>query len=390
MLTTKEIEALKPGLARKLADQHGLYLYHSAAGGKAWRKDYRGPDGRRRTKTFGRWPDMGLAAARKANASFDPALECPSSARALKIRSFDAVYREWLPIKTSKLGCSQHKAQLQSSMEKFVLPYIGARDIQDLPRVVLVDVVRRIDAAGFNQMAHRMAGRMRMVLDYAVDVGYIENHAGAGLPRALSARGTMRPHACIEPAETGKLLQTIHGFKPDIITLGMLLNACTFTRIQELLQARWYEFNLDDAVWVIPAERMKMRKPHVVPLAKQVLALLERARFICEPVAPSDYVLQSPINQGGCIAGASVLQRLYRAGYKGVMTMHGFRALASTVLNESGLFSSDAIERQLAHGEKDAVRAAYHRAEYLDERRRMMQWYSDWLDQQMAKQMARA
>jgi integrase len=225
------------------------------------------------------------------------------------------------------------------------------------------------------------------VFEYAQDAGIIESHPAANLTRVLTPRMVKNPMPSIPPAEAGELLRAIADY-PDLVTrLGLQLMAHTFVRVNELLGMRWNEFKEDGAVWVVPAERMKgaqaKKLPHVVPLSEPAQGILARLREINGDV---DLVLDSPARPGHQLSENTLLFALYRLGYRGRMTVHGFRALASTVLNEHSGFPHDVIERQLAHKETDAVRAAYNRAEYLDARRKLMQWWSDWLQQTAAGQ----
>ena len=225
-----------------------------------------------------------------------------------------------------------------------------------------------------------MRSSRNMVFDYAQDAGILDSHPASGLTRVLQSRQTKKPMASIAPAEAGELFRAIESY-PEIITrLGLQLLAHTFVRPGELRGMRWNELVADDAVWIVPAERMKLRKPHVVPLSRQALAILAQLR---DMTGDRDLVLDSPQRPGHPLSENTFLFALYRLGYRGRMTAHGFRSLASTVLNESG-FEPDVIERQLAHQESDAVRAAYNRAEYLPRRREMMQWWADWMEARSA------
>ncbi len=186
----------------------------------------------------------------------------------------------------------------------------------------------------------------------------------------------------VTPAELPALMRAIDRYPEPVTRLGLLLLAHTFTRTSELIGAQWSEIR-DPETWVIPEERMKRRIPHVVPLSGRVCAILDELRAMTEEESP--YILASSQNPRCSISNNTLLFALYRLGYKGRMTGHGFRAVASTVLNESKRWGKDAIERQLAHRETDEVREAYHRAQYLDERRRMMAWWSDYLDESRSR-----
>lgn len=371
-LTVKAVEAAKPrGKGYKLADGAGLYLFITPAGGKSWRANYQRA-GKQATRTYGRWPEMSLADARKAHA----AAREPQAAMVVAAPTFEAMARAWLKIKLPTLSNGKHQIQVENTLERFVLPALGSRPINTIKRAELVAVVQAVQVDGRIETAHRVAGRISAVFDYAQDAGHIESHPAAGLVRVLQSRKVKKPMASIPPDESGSLLQAISGYDEPVTRLGLQLLAHTFVRAGELRSMRWDELREDGAVWVIPAERMKLRLPHVVPLSRQARELLASLNLIN---GDRSFVLDSPLRPGHPISENTLLFALYRLGYRGKMTAHGFRALASTVLNEQSGFSHDVIERQLAHKETDAVRAAYNRAEYLPARRELMQWWADWL-----------
>lgn len=286
--------------------------------------------------------------------------------------TFGQAAERFLKWKLPQLDSAQNQRTYEQSIRDHVLPVIGSKALSDITRRDLVALVRGV-AEHHVETAHRIGQRIRAIFDHAIDSGDIETHPAAGLSRVLPTKDKRRMPA-IPPAELPALLLAIRSYPEPVTRLGLLLLAHTFVRTSELLGARWDE--IKDDVWLIPAERMKRRVPHVVPISSGVRALLEEL----EPMTgESPYLLASPANPQVPISNNTLLFALYRLGYRGRMTGHGFRAVASTVLNESGLWSRDAVERQLAHRETDQVRAAYMRAEYLDERRRMMAWYSAYL-----------
>lgn len=254
-----------------------------------------------------------------------------------------------------------------------MLPDLASRKLADIRRRELVNVVKAVAERGTVETSHRVGQRIRAIFDHAVDHGDIELHPAAGLSRVLP-KAQEEHIAAVTPAELPALLRDVNGYPEPVTRAGLLLMAHTFVRTSELIGARWDEFR--DEVWIIPEERMKRRLPHVVPISTHVRALLETLRPLTDE---SQYVLASPLQPDASISKNTLLFALYRLGYRGRMTGHGFRSVASTILNESGKWSRDAIERQLAHQETDKVREAYHRAEYLDERIRMLQWYGDHL-----------
>lgn len=288
--------------------------------------------------------------------------------------TFGEAAERWLNLKLPQLESAANQRTVEQSIRDYVLPDLKDRRLHELTRRELVGVVRAITDKGRIETAHRVGQRIRAILDNAVDHGDIESHPGAGLARVLPKAKKKRMPA-VTPGEVPALIAAINTYPEPVTCLGLQLLAHTFVRTSELIGALWTEFVNDD-VWLIPAERMKRPIPHVVPLSAQVRAILARLRPMTDE---SPYVLASRVNRDAPISNNTLLFALYRLGYKGRMTGHGFRSVASTILNESGLWSRDAIERQLAHRETDEVREAYHRAEYLEQRRKMMQWWSSYL-----------
>lgn len=367
-LTIKTIDAAQPASkGYKLADAHGLYLYILPSGGKSWRANYK-TDAKQRTRTYGTYPGVSLAQARKCHAA---AKVLPQTAPK---PTFTAIAQQWLKIKLPTLSNVKHQGQVAETLERYVFPAIGQKAVDTITRADLVSVVRAIDTDGKTETAHRVAGRISMVLDYAVDCGVIDLHPSSGLSRVLTARTVQKHMASIPPADTGKLMRAIQSYPEPITRLGLLFLAHTFVRVGELRGMRWAELQGD--VWVIPEARMKGRKPHVVPLSGPALQVLAELRV---QTGEFELVFDSAVRPGHPMSENTFLFALYRLGYRGLMTAHGFRSLASTVLNEQSGFSSEVIERQLAHRETDAVRAAYNRAEYLPQRVLLMAWWSDWL-----------
>jgi integrase len=375
-LTVRAVEAAKPKDGPyKLGDGQGLYLYVSPAGGKSWRANFM-VAGKQQTRTYGRWPGMTLAQARKAH---QDAREGPKEASA---PTFEGVARDWLKKALPALSNAKHKTQVENTLERFAFPALGAKPLNAITRAELVKVVQAVQDKGDRvETAHRVAGRIAAVFDYAQDAGYIQSHPASHLSRVLVVRTVKKPMASIQPERAGELMRQIAGYPEHVTRLGLQLLAHTFVRVNELLGMRWEELYEDGAVWVVPAQRVKgqaaKKLPHVVPLSTQAQAILATLREVNGDVP---LVLDSPANTGHPLSENTFLFALYRMGYKGTMTAHGFRALASTVLNEQSGFSHDVIERQLAHRESDAVRAAYNRAEYLPQRRELMVWWSRWLE----------
>jgi integrase len=287
--------------------------------------------------------------------------------------TFGEAAERWLAWRLPQLTNADNQRGIEQCVRDYALPALAARRLSDISRRELVKVVTDVANKGRVETAHRLGQRIRAIFDHAVDHGDIDAHPASGLSRVLPP--TESKHiAAVSANELPTLMKDVSGYPEPVTRAGLLLLAHTFVRTSELIGARWDEFQQD--VWVIPEERMKLRIPHVVPLSSHTRTLLDTIRPMTDE---SPYVLASPMHPQSPISKNTLLFALYRLGYRGRMTGHGFRSVASSVLNESGKWLPDAIERQLAHKETDRVRESYHRAQYLDERRRMMQWWSDYL-----------
>lgn len=371
-LTVKQIDAAKPKeKPYKIRDIEGLYLYVSAAGSKTWKCDC-DVDGRRTTITYGKYPEISLADARLKNLERKKAPE----AKKKRAKTFREVAREWLDVKIPELSNAKHQHQTITSVEQFI-SRLGDYEVDKIHRTAFVETIKQFGDTP--ESARRLAGRVTMIMNFAMDMGYLEQHSANNLSRVLPSVRKSQHMACIDVSEAPKLFRDIMAIEAGISRLGLMLLARTFSRTSELINAKIGEFDLENKVWVIPAERMKLRNAHVVPLSWQSIKLVETLIEI----STSDYLMDSPAKPGFPVTDNSLLFTLYRLGYRGKMTGHGFRALASTVLNQQNQFNKDWIERQLAHKENDEVRDAYNRADYFDQRVTMMQWYSDWIDSQI-------
>ena len=368
----------------KLYDERGLYLLVHPSGGKWWRFDYRF-SGRRKTLSMGTYPDVSLKEARirrdeariQLAKGIDPG-EARKAAKGVGQDTFEAVAREWLQ-KMRAGWVESHYTNVVRRLEINVFPWLGRRPIGEITAPELLACLRRIEARGAVETAHRAKSTVGQVLRYAIATGRAERDISADLRGALEAKAK-RHHASItEPAEIGALLRAIDDYQGDHVTrCALKLAPLTFVRPGELRRAEWTEIDMEGAEWRIPAAKMKMNEPHIVPLSRQALAVLEDLRPLTgrgRYLFPGARSAERPMSEN-TINGA-----LRRLGYsKEQMTGHGFRSMASTRLNESQLWHKDAIERQLAHGERDNIRAAYNYAEHLEERRKMMQWWADYLD----------
>ncbi len=390
-LTDKKIRAAKAGdKPLMLFDGGGLYLEITPAGSKLWRLKYRhaGKDNR---MSLGRYPDMSLKDARESrgalrkliDAGLDPLAErkrviAEATATEAELRNtFEYVAREWHE-KVKSQWSEGHQKRILSRLEKQLFPYIGNMHISQLETTDYLAAIQKAEARGVIETAHRLAQLCGQVVRYAINAGIIKYDAASTLKGALSHAQTKHYAAITEPAEFGRLLGDIDAYQGEpAICHALRILPYVFVRSRELRGAAWNEIDFDAGQWVIPAARMKMRRPHIVPLAPQVVRLFQSMR---DYSSNSALVFPSVQSANRCISDMGLLNALRRMGYgKDKMTIHGFRSSASTMLNGQG-YNRDWIEAQLAHAEKNAIRDAYNRADYLPERCRMMIEWANYID----------
>ncbi len=392
MLTDTTVRKAKtPKKPIKLADERGMYLLLTPSGGRLWRFKYRFA-GKEKLLALGAYPDLSLAKARDARdearkvlaQGIDPSVARQQDKRA-KVKAnandFETVTREWL--ENVKPGwAAVYHGDTVKRFDAFVFPSIGRRPIGSLTAQDLLPLLRKVEGRGTLVTAHKVLRACGQAFRYAIATGRCDRNPAADLRGALKALPRPKHMAALPASELPSFLRKIEEYDGELQTrLALKLLALTFVRTNELRGATWAEIDLEKAEWTIPAERMKTKAPHHVPLSTQAVrtfrSLLElngKWPWVFAGRAPS-----KPMSKN------TVLFALYRMGYHSRMTGHGFRALASTTLNEMG-YRPDVIERQLAHIEKNAVRAAYHRSQYLEERRTMMQAWADFLDAQIDAQ----
>lgn len=371
----------------KLADKKGLFLLIHPNGSKYWRMKYR-YGGKEKLLALGVYPDIGLRDARDrrdearkllAN-GVDPGIvkkQAKQSVRESIENSFEAIAKEWFAKHSS--GWSRgHSEKTIQRLERDIFPWIGGRPIIEITAPELLAVLRRIESRGALETAHRALGNCGKVFRYAIATQRAERDPASDLRGALPPVKSDHHPSITEPKAIGELLRAIHGYQGSFVTkCALQLAPLLFVRPGELRRAEWNEFDIDKCEWRIPASKMKMGVVHIVPLAKQSISILKELHAL---TGHSRYVFPSVRTSDRPMSDNTVLSALRRLGYeKSEMTGHGFRSMASTVLNEQG-WNHDAIERQLAHQERNAVRAAYNYAEYLPERRKMMQHWADYLD----------
>lgn len=389
-LTDLVVRSAKPkDRPYKLSDQRGLYLLVSATG-RYWRFDYRFL-GKRKTLALGAYPDTTLAMAREKHQEARTRLASNIDPGALKqlnkrveieqtANSFESVAMEWLSTMLPSWKPS-HSEKILGRLRNDVFPHVGKRPISQITAPELLVVLKRIESRGAVDSAHRTRNTCSQIFRFAITVGgRADRDPAADLRGGLQRYPKGKNHfaGIVEPREVGRLLQAIDGFRGSfVVKCALRLAPLVFVRPGELRHAEWSEIDLDRQEWRLPAEKMKRGEKHVVPLSRQVSAVLEELRCV---TGSGRYVFPSLRGGSRPMSENSVNFALRSLGYSGKeMTGHGFRSTASTLLHEAG-WPSDVIERQLSHGERNPVKAAYCHAEYLPERRRMMQTWADWLD----------
>jgi len=386
-------QALPKAKAYKLSDSHGLFLLVNPKGAKYWRYKYR-YGGKEKTLALGVFPEVSLKDARvahqEARAKLDKGLDPGQERRIEKLTrnlaaadSFEAVALEWfgrvMPDKSES-----YRVRTRRILEKDLFPVIGQRPVGAIKPPEMLAALRRIEARGANDIAHRAKQTAGQIFRYAVVTGRAERDPSADLKGALVPRNKKHHAAITDPAEVGRLMVAIDGFTgTPIVKTALQLSALLFQRPGEIRAMEWAEINWEQARWEIPAEKMKMRTPHVVPLCRQALELLEELHLL---TGRGRYVFPSARGASRCISENTVRIALRTMGYdKETMTAHGFRAMARTILDEVLGCRVDWIEHQLAHAVKDANGRAYNRTAHFEGRGQMMQQWADYLDQLRAQ-----
>lgn len=388
-LTDTAIRHAKPDTKPlKMTDGSGMYLLLNPNGSRWWRFDYRF-DGKRKTLSMGTYPDTGLkdarekrdAARRLLAAGVDPGEQRKAAKAAGEERganSLEVIAREW-HAKQSATWVDLHASRIMLRMQNDVFPWLGRRPIADITAKELLTTVNRIVDRGAVESAHRVLQNCGQVFRYAIATGRADRNPAADLRGALPPVKPTHLAAIIDPNAIGGLLRALDSYIGSPVTkCALRLAPLVFVRPGELRQAEWAEFDLDAAEWNLPAEKMKMREPHLVPLAPQAVAILREIHAL---TGQGRYVFPSARSPQRPMSNNAVLSALRRMGY-GIeeMSGHGFRAMARTVLDEVLHFRPDYIEHQLAHAVKDPNGRAYNRTAHLTERRKMMNAWADYLD----------
>ncbi len=384
-LTDIQIKRIKRGSKpHKVSDGGGLFLWVTPSGGKIWRWTYR-HEGKQKLMSFGSYPDVSLSLARDRHAEarkllasgVNPMVQRKAEKSAAE-NSFQSVSLLWL--EHWRQGKSpRHADYVKRRIEADILPILGARPIAEIEAPELVAMTKAIEKRGARDIAKRALETTGQIFRYAIAHGYAKRNPASEIRPADILKSTRKTnYARIDAKELPGLLRSIEVYPGTHVTrLAMKLMALAFVRTSELIGAKWEEFDIEAARWNIPAERMKMRTPHIVPLAKQTLDVLNMLRTLNGEgkwLFPGDRNAKKPMSNN------TILKGLERMGYKGQMTGHGFRGLASTILHEQG-YVHEHIELQLAHAPRNAVSAAYNHALYLEPRAKMMQDWANFLEQ---------
>lgn len=385
-LNARQVDAAKPReKAYKLADGAGLYLEVVPSGSRYWRMKYRF-NGKEKRMAFGVYPAVSLAQARalrdeakkKLAEGIDPSFAKKEEKLVRDVQlnnTFQAVALEWHGTKVSRWS-EGYASDIIEAFNKDIFPYIGQLPVNDIKPLVLLNVLRRMESRGATEKAKKVRQRCSEVFRYAIVTGRAEYNPAADLTSAMSGHESKHyPFLTVE--ELPDFFKALAGYTGSpLVVLAARLLILTGVRTGELRGAFWSEFDLEKAVWEIPAERMKMKRPHLVPLSTQALEIVQQLK-----VMSGQYPLVFPGRNDPrkTMSEASINQVFKRIGYTGKVTGHGFRHTMSTILHEEG-FNTAWIETQLAHVDKNAIRGTYNHALYLEGRRAMMQWYSDYLN----------
>ncbi|MBM1298330.1 tyrosine-type recombinase/integrase [Serratia nematodiphila] len=390
-LTARQVDTAKPKeKPYKLSDGGGLYLEVATSGSRYWRLKYRYA-GKEKRLAFGVYPEVSLAEARDKReaakkvlaAGNDPGEVKKAEKIAQKLgfeNTFEVIAREWHQVRADRWSL-RYREEIIDTFEKDVFPYIGKRPIAEIKPMELLETLRRMEKRGALEKMRKVRQRCGEVFRHAIVTGRAEYNPAPDLATALATpKKTHFPFLTAE--ELPHFLKDLAGYTGSIITkTATQIIMLTGVRTQELRFARWEDINFEKRLWEIPAEVMKMKRPHIVPMSDQVVALFESLKPI---TGLYTLVFIGRNDRTKPISKESINQVIELLGYKGRVTGHGFRHTMSTILHEEG-FDSAWIETQLAHVDKNAIRGAYNHAQYLDGRKEMMQWYGDYISEFLKK-----
>ena len=386
-LTRAQIESTQPGPKPiRLFDGRGLYLEIAPNGGRWWRFKYRYA-GKEKRLSLGVYPEVGLKEARQKlddvrrqlSAGVDPGEQRRAAKAVAKhggVNTFEVIAHEWFAMHEPRWA-SGHSEKILGRLERDIFPWLGRKGIADIAPLDVLNTLRRIEERGANETAHRAMQNCSQVFRYAVATGRAVRDVTADLRGALRPAISRHHPSITDPKGVGALLRAIDGYGGSFVTQSALrLAPLVFVRPGELRMAEWSEIEMEAGEWRIPAARMKGRRQHIVPLATQAVAILKELQPM---TGGGRFVFPGERTPDRCMSNNTMNAALRRLGYStDQMTGHGFRSIASTLLNEQG-WDTEAIERQLAHVEGNAVKAAYNYAQHLPVRRKMMQAWADYL-----------
>lgn len=392
-LTEPQVRTAKPAeRAYKLYDTGGLYLRVTPSGSKLWRMRFV-LAGKEKTLSIGRYPKVGIAQARKArdaareqlDQGADPAEQKQERKRAARAKvaagiTFKRAAREWRDLRQHE-WTENYSKQVWTRLEDDIFPKLGAKTLKSIKAPEMLATLKAVEARGVLETTRRLKQYCSAIFRYAIAAGYCDIDPAAPLKGALKAPPKPKHHKALPRDEVGELLIKLSNYDGEPETgMAISLALLMVPRTTELRASAWTEFenwraDHENALWRVPAERMKMDDPHLVPMSRQACEILRRLHKL---TGHSQYLFPSNSREG-VMSNNTMLFALYRMGFHGRTTTHGFRRIFSTEANEHG-FNEDWIERQLAHDERNRVRAAYNAAQYLPQRRTMLQWWADYLD----------
>ena len=371
----------------KITDSDGLYLHITEKGGKLWRFRYRF-GGKEKLLAFGSYPEISLLEARQKRDearrqlahNIDPGAvrKAQKQANLQETETFEVIGREW-HTRFTPTWSTGHAATIMDRMERDIFPWIGKRPIVEIKAIEVLTVMRRVESRGALESAHRIRTICGQVFRYAVATARVERDPSADLKGALPQPQEKHMAAITEPAKVAELLRAIDGYQGGfVVRCALQFASLVFVRPGELRHAEWSEIDFENAEWNLPAGKMKMKEPHLVPLSQQAIGILTELK---KATGESRYVFPSGRSFDRPLSNNAILAALRRMGYsKDEMSGHGFRAMARTILDEVLQVRPDYIEHQLAHAVRDPNGRAYNRTAHLTERKKMMQTWADYLD----------
>ena len=377
MLTELQVKGAKPREKKyMLRDDRGLYLRVDPSGRKYWILRY-WEQKKERQLSLGPYPDLPLRDARLKRDEIQSNRARGESPipKAATPTLFSDVVDEWLKVRM-KEKAGTYIRTVQFRLDNYILPALGNRALGDISPADILQLCRQVEEHGYDETARRVKVIIGQVYRFAIAAGWYDNDPTLALQGALRPKIVQHYPTLTDPSDIARLVRAMMAYPYTVIRCAMLFSIYTFARPGEVRAAEWTEIRGD--MWDIPAGKMKMKRRHLVPLSTQAQAIIEELRPV---TGTGKYLFPSPRNNGHCLSENGVRVALRVLGFgRELITPHGFRAMFSTIANEHG-WNRDVIERQLAHVEENAVRGAYNHAEYLPERRRLMQWWGDWLDE---------